>query len=88
MQLLIDIPDEIAEELSQEEPNLAHRILEGFAVDGYRQGSLTGLQVRRILSLETRFDLERLLQRARIIHQTMDDEVEEEIHGHHSASHT
>ena len=81
MQVTIEVPDDIADELSREDPEIAHRILEGFAVDAYRQGQLTGHQVRRLLHLETRFDLERLLMRAQVPHQTTDDEVEESVHG-------
>jgi hypothetical protein len=83
MQLLIELPDDIAEELSREEPDLAHQILEGFAIEAYRQGRLTGLQVRRLLHMETRFDLERLLQREHIAHAFTDDEVEQEFQASH-----
>ena len=78
MQVTIELPDDIADELSREDPDIAHRILEGFALEAYRQGQLTGHQVRRLLHLETRFDLERLLQRAHVPHEYADDEVEHE----------
>jgi hypothetical protein len=83
MQVLIELPDDIAEELGREGPDLAHQILEGFAIEAYRQDRLTGLQVRRLLHLETQFDLERLLQREHIAHSFTDDEVGHEFQASH-----
>ena len=45
---------------------MSRQALEALAVDGYRTGALTETQVRRMLELETRFDVHALLKEHRV----------------------
>ena len=47
----VAIPDDA---LSGQNGEISHRILEEFALEGFKSGQLTIAQVRRILGLETR----------------------------------
>ena len=47
----VAIPDDV---LSGQNGEISHRILEEFALEGFKSGQLTIAQVRRILGLETR----------------------------------
>jgi len=49
MTITLEIPDEIAAELSGEGRELSRAALEGLAVEGYRDGKLTQRQVGRLL---------------------------------------
>ena len=51
MTITLEIPDEIAAELSGEGRELSRAALEGLAVEGYRDGKLTQRQVGRLLGL-------------------------------------
>ena len=44
-----------------ESPDLPRRMLEAFAVEGYREGTLTKKQVRLMLGYETRWEVEDFL---------------------------
>jgi uncharacterized protein UPF0175 len=56
--------------------------LEAVAVEGYRTGALTETQVRRLLRLETRFQVHALLKELRVpIHFTAAD-LEEDLAAH------
>jgi hypothetical protein len=57
MQVTIELPDEIADEIRKSTPDVGRRVLEGFAVEGYRSGALTGSQVRHLLGLRNRLEL-------------------------------
>lgn len=59
LNLTLNIPDSMAE-LAQA-PDLPRRMLEAFAVEGYREGTLTKVQVRLLLGFETRFETEDFL---------------------------
>ena len=62
MEVTIHIPDELARSLGQVGGDLSRRTLEALAIDGYRQGSLTQLQVGQLLGL-SRIETENLLAR-------------------------
>lgn len=54
----VAIPGEVLSERSGEAPR---RILEEFAIEGYKSGQLTTAQVRRILGFETRMEVHEFL---------------------------
>jgi predicted HTH domain antitoxin len=62
MEITIHIPDDLAHSLEQASSDLSRRTLEVVAIDGYRRGSLTQLQVGQLLGL-SRIETEDLLAR-------------------------
>jgi len=58
MQITLEVPDEIAEGLK----DLPRALLESFALEGYRSGTLTEEQVRRILGYGTRMQVDGFLK--------------------------
>jgi predicted HTH domain antitoxin len=54
----VAIPDDV---LSGQNGEISHRILEEFALEGFKSGQLTIAQVRRILGLETRIQAHEFL---------------------------
>jgi predicted HTH domain antitoxin len=58
MQITLEVPDEIAEGLK----DLPRALLESFALEGYRSGTLTEEQVRRILGYGTRMQVHGFLK--------------------------
>ena len=54
----VAIPEEV---LSGQNGEAARRILEEFALEGFRSGQLTTAQVRRILGFETRMQVHEFL---------------------------
>lgn len=53
MQITIDIPDEYAQRLAPQIPNLSRRLLETVVVEAYKADHLTQADVGKILNLET-----------------------------------
>jgi predicted HTH domain antitoxin len=62
MQVTLDLPDDISAALEGQWRDLPRQALEALAVEGYRTGALTESQVRRLLDLETRFQVHSLLK--------------------------
>ena len=62
MQVTLDLPDDISAALEDRWPDLPRHALETLAVEAYRTGALTEGQVRRLLGLESRFEVHALLK--------------------------
>jgi len=86
MQVIVDIPDGLAEQLMPEGGGPARTMLEDRTAQAYREGRLTTDEVRQVLSLETRFEVEPFLRRYGIYDYTTDMlkrdlETLERLHG-------
>lgn len=62
MHVTVEIPDEIARNLTPEGKAPARAALEAIAIEGYRSGALTISQTRRLLGFETRYELDGFLK--------------------------
>ncbi len=62
MQVTIEIPDDIAEKLAPAGQTPARSMLEATAIEGYRSGTLSASQIRRMLGFETRYELDGFLK--------------------------
>jgi hypothetical protein len=63
MTIELTLPEDIARELSAHEGDLSRAALESLALEGYRAGHLSEEQVRRMLELESRFEVHAFLKR-------------------------
>ena len=63
MEVLLQVPDDLAEKLRAHWPDLPRRVLESLAADAYRAKVLTSAEVQRMLGLETRWDTDAFLKR-------------------------
>ena len=62
MRVTIQLPDDISAALEERWDDVPRRSLEAIAVGAYRTGALTEPQVRRLLKLDTRFQVHALLK--------------------------
>jgi hypothetical protein len=60
MQIIVEIPDEVARNLHAND--LPRALSESFALEGYRSGVLTEEQVRKILGFATRMQVHGFLK--------------------------
>jgi predicted HTH domain antitoxin len=65
MQVTLEIPDDMAQRLMPQGQDPARATLEAVAIEGYRSGALTALQMRRLLGL-TRYELDGFLKRRNV----------------------
>jgi hypothetical protein len=62
MNVTLRIPDELARRLAAEGGDLERRALEGFALAEYRLGRLTAFELRQLLDIPTRYELDGFLK--------------------------
>lgn len=58
MNLIVEIPDDVAQRLSAAGGDLSRRALEALAVEEYKRGRLTKPELRRLLGFETGVELD------------------------------
>ena len=61
MQLTVQLPDDLAQH-----ENAAREVLEAFAIEGYRTGTLSADEVRQLLGFETGYELDGFLKRHQV----------------------
>jgi len=79
MQLAIELPEDIAEDLRAKWRDLPRHALEAIALEGYRSGALTESQVRRLLSFETRLEVNSFLRDRGAYYNYSPSELDQEI---------
>jgi len=62
MQVTVEIPDELTEEVKQNGGDVSRELLEAYALQGYREGRLTSHQVGRFLGFETPMEVDAFLK--------------------------
>ena len=62
MELTLHIPDDVAQRLSAAGSDLSRRALEAFALEEFKAGWLTEPQLRQLLGLQTRHELDGFLK--------------------------
>ena len=90
MQVTIELPDDLAEQIQKSSGDIGRRMLEPFAAESYRSGAVTGRQVQQLLGLKDRFELDAFLKRAGVFREytaeelALDYEASRRASGHHS----
>jgi len=62
MNLTVEIPDELASQMSAAGGDLSRRMLESFALGEYKAERISKAQLRRLLGFETRYELDEFLK--------------------------
>ena len=74
MEITVTIPDELAREIIPEGVDPARQALEDMAVEAYRAHRLTGAQLRRLLGIPSRYDLDTFLKKRGVwLEYTLED---------------
>jgi hypothetical protein len=72
MQITVELPDELAARLAPgQDPSRA--ALEALGLEAYRQRRITGYQLRMLLGLPSRWDLEAFLKEHQVYDYTIED---------------
>jgi len=79
MEITISLPEDIYESLRDRWGDVPRHALEAIAVEGYRTGALSEAQIRRLLGLETRFEVHALLKEHRVPLRYAQADLEEDL---------
>ena len=74
MQIQLEIPEDLARQLAADPTSVAHAALEAVALEGVRSGKLTVSQARRLLGIESRYEMDGFLKAHGVfLEMTLDD---------------
>jgi len=74
MNVTVEIPDELASQMSASGADLPRRVLEAFALEEYKAERISKVQLRRLLGFETRYELDGFLKAHNVwMNYTIDD---------------
>lgn len=79
MTITLNLPEDIAKELSAGEGDLTRVALESLALEGYRSRHLSEEQVRRMLDLASRFDVHAFLKQHDVFLNYSMQDLEEDL---------
>lgn len=79
MNIAIDIPDEIGLVFAAHAGGAARVVLEAAAVEWYRAGTVTQLQVQQMLGLRSLWETESFLHRAGAVHDYTLEDLDKDI---------
>lgn len=79
MKVTIELPEDVSAALKGRWDDVPRRSLEAIAVEGYRTGALTETQVRRLLQLDTRFQVHALLKEHHVPLQYTEADLEGDL---------
>lgn len=86
MNIAIDIPDDIGQVLAAQAGGVSRAVLEAVAIEAYRSGAITPVQVQQMLGLHSRWETESFLRRAEAFHDYTMDDLERDIDAIRDAS--
>jgi hypothetical protein len=73
MQVTLDIPDDLAAPLTPAGQDPSRAALEAWALEAFRQRRLSGYQLRMLLGIESRYELDGFLKQHRVETYTVDE---------------
>jgi len=73
MQITIEIPDDLTATLSASGQGPARAALEAIAVEAYRQQRLSAYQLRTLLGISSRYELDGFLKERQVYDYTLED---------------
>ena len=73
MQIILEIPDDLASTLAPPGRDPARAALESFALEADRERRLTGYQLRTLLGISSRYELDGFLKEHRVEKYTTQD---------------
>jgi hypothetical protein len=73
MQITLDLPDDVAALLAPAGQDLARAALEAFGLEAYRQRRISGYQLRRLLGIASRYQLDGFLKEHQVEKYTAED---------------
>lgn len=79
MQIIIEIPDIIANQLQVQPANISRRVLELIVADNYRRGCIGAAEVHRILNFSSRWETYEFLKREQAYLPYTEEDLEQDV---------
>jgi hypothetical protein len=73
MEIKIEVPDDLVADLAADGQDLSRAALEGLGIEAFRQRRIGEYQLRRLLGMESRWDLHAFLNEHKVEWYTLED---------------
>jgi len=73
MQTTLEVPDDLAANLAPPGQDPARAALEALALEAYRERRLTGYQLRKLLGISSRYELDGFLKEHKVYDYTIEE---------------
>jgi hypothetical protein len=70
MKVTVQLPEDVAAQICVDGQDVSRAVLHAVAIEGYRSGSLTPEQIRRMLGFDTWYQLDGFLKEYRVCERT------------------
>ena len=78
MEVTLHIPDDLGSRITASGESVSRRALEGLALEEFKRGNLTEPELRKMLGVETRYELDGFLKSHGIFEEYTLDDLEQE----------
>ena len=82
MEITIELPDEIVQQLHAHTADIPRRVLEAIALEGYRSHELTHAQVTRLLGFKNRLETDAFLKAAGVFLEYSEADLAHDLETH------
>ena len=79
MNISIELPDEIADQIGSRWNDLPRRALEALVADAYREKVISGPQAQEMLGLRSRLELDAFLKRSKVYLDYSEGDLDSDI---------
>jgi hypothetical protein len=79
MDVTVQIPDDLAKRLTARGDDLSRRALEGFSLEEYKSGHISKAELRRLLGLETRYEVDGFLKAHNVFDEVTIDDLRRDV---------
>lgn len=79
MQITIEIPEELGQQLQKEWDNLPRKLLESLAIEAYHSGVMTAAQIQLLLNFASRWEVEDFLHQHQVYLDYTKVDLEEDL---------
>lgn len=79
MEVVVQIPDDIASHMTEAHGDLARRALEAFALEEFKKERISKPELRRLLGFETRYELDGFLKTHEVYEEYTVEDLELEL---------
>jgi predicted HTH domain antitoxin len=79
MQITIELPEIIGQQLQMEWGNLSQKALEALAIQAYRDGIMTSAEIQTLLNFCSRWETEEFLKRSQVYLDYTEEDLAEDV---------
>ena len=83
MQIILEVPEDLAPLLSESSEGLTKAALDALALEGLRSGKISVVQARRLLGIASRYEMDGFLKAHQIFLPLTVEEVERDVETAH-----